>query len=345
VRRQINELTAWERERDNYTAYIAHLGTLMKFQPDPARRFSGSIQELVPPRSLGDANTLQDLQNYVVGPSPAGMVLDASGNLDEQRSFRRVNYFPLFAEQRVRNNPQSALSSKPIDFTALRLPNAEAGNEVYWLYGDNDHQLLIRTDDSGNIQAQPVSHLLQDVDGKVSFTDINWENGLPLHLFEDAELQIPSGANRSAWLSGWHSEHEWMQAIHLCKYSNGLIGITEELSPVPANVPGSPGMDPLLLRYERRRRELVQPDIELFASDHWNFNARNFNPGGNHGAFFRISTHSVWLMAGTGLPARDVTEPYDSLNFASTVLHLLGKTPPMPDRVVNLAGTTQADAR
>jgi hypothetical protein len=345
VRRHVNELAHWEQERDEYTAYIAHLRALMKFKPDAARRFSARVQELVPPRSLGDANTLYDLQNYVVGPEPAGMVLDTSGNLDEQRSFRTVNYFPLLAAQRVRNNPQAALSSKPIDFTALRLPDAQAGHETYWLYCDDDHQLLIRTDESGNIQLQPVSHLVQDADGKVDFTAISWKDGLPLHLFEDAELQIPSGTDRATWLSGWHREREWLEAINLCKYSNGVIGITEELSPVAANVPGTPGMDPVLVSYEQRRRELVQPDIEVFASDHWNFNARNFNPGGNHGAFFRISTHSVWLLAGAGVPAQDVTEPYDSLNFASTVLNLLGKTPPMPDRVVNLAASTQASAR
>jgi hypothetical protein len=91
-----------------------------------------------------------------------------------------------------------------------------------------------------------------------------------------------------------------------------------------------------LRRYEQRRRELVQADFHIFASDHWNFNVRFPNPGGNHGSFLRISTHSVWMMAGGGLPVRKVEEPYDSLNFASTILSLLGRTPPMPDRVVPL---------
>jgi hypothetical protein len=60
------------------------------------------------------------------------------------------------------------------------------------------------------------------------------------------------------------------------------------------------------------------------------------NPGGNHGSFFRISTHSVWMLAGPGIPATVVTEPYDSLNFASTMLSLAGHEAPMPDRVVTL---------
>jgi hypothetical protein len=80
----------------------------------------------------------------------------------------------------------------------------------------------------------------------------------------------------------------------------------------------------------------VQADFHVYASDHWNFNSRFPNPGGNHGSFFRISTHSVWMLSGAGIPARVVTEPYDSLNFGSTVLGLTGQKPPMPDRVVTL---------
>ena len=87
-----------------------------------------------------------------------------------------------------------------------------------------------------------------------------------------------------------------MEAVHRCKYSNGVIGITEELSPVQEK------------------------------ADHWNFNVRFPNPGGNHGSFFRISTHSVWMTAGAGVPVRELEEPYDSLNFASTVLTLTEHT-------------------
>ncbi len=302
--RQAQQLTDWQRERDTYTSYLAHVRALLAFHPDPYRPFSGKISDLIPEMSLGDPNTLYDLQNYIVGPGASGIVLDSAGRLDEERSFRRVNYFPLFAVQRVRNNPQPALSPKPIDFTALRLPAAGTADQSYWLYATDDDQLIIRTDASGNISAQPVSHLIQDADGRIQFTPQPWRAGLPLHLFEDPELKIPENADRATWLSAPHSEREWLQATHLCAYSNGIIGITEELSPIARYVPGTPGMNPLLLRYERRRRELVQPDLEIFAADHWNFNVRNFNPGGNHGGFFRISTHSVWMLAGAGVPTQ-----------------------------------------
>ena len=73
----------------------------------------------------------------------------------------------------------------------------------------------------------------------------------------------------------------------------------------------------------------AQSDLLILANNHWNFNVRSFNPGGNHGAFFRVSTHSTLLLAGgerTGLPrGLKIIEPYDGLSFAPTVLRLVGK--------------------
>jgi hypothetical protein len=67
----------------------------------------------------------------------------------------------------------------------------------------------------------------------------------------------------------------------------------------------------------------------IFANNHWNFDVRGFNPGGNHGSLFRISTHSTLMFAGgdnTGIPrGLAVTEPYDSLSVVPTVLALTGR--------------------
>jgi hypothetical protein len=209
-------------------------------------------------------------------------------------------------------------------------------DNAYWLYSDDSNQLVIKTDSQGRISALPAAGLTQDESGKVHWTDSAWHSGLPLALYEDAELHIPAGVDRSTWLSQPHTEREWMETVHHCRYSNGIIGIIEELSPVAANVPGPAGMSPVMLRYVRRQRELVQADFHVFAADHWNFNVRFPNPGGNHGAFFRISTHAVWMMAGEGIPVKHIAEPYDGLNFASTILPLIGRPAPMPERTVSL---------
>lgn len=339
LRRELNE---WEREAAAYKAYLTHLRALLAFRPDEGRRFSGNIAEFIPEMTLGDNNNVADLEHYVVGPSPAGLVVGEHGKLDEMRSFRYVNYFPLLLQQRALNNPQPQLSSNPIDFTAMALPDGRYSSDdatpqhAYWLYSGDDRELVILQDSAARLSVRPACNLVQNDDGKVKWMAQEWRSGLPLELFEDPELNIPAQEDRGDWLGGWHTEAEWFSAIYKCRYSNGVIGITEELSPVGANVPGPPGISPVLLHFEKRRRELVRADFHVFAADHWNFNVRFPNPGGNHGGFLRISTHSVWMMAGSGLASKQIKQPYDSLNFASTVLSLIGRTPPMPDRVVDL---------
>ncbi|HEX4169507.1 MAG TPA: hypothetical protein VHZ55_28935, partial [Bryobacteraceae bacterium] len=320
-----------------YSDYLSHLHALLAFEPDQFKRYTGKISELIPPFTLGDNNTYSDVQHYVVGPALNGLVTGADGQLDQEKSFHYVDYFALLSTQHVRNNPQSQLSSQPIDFTAIRLPDGSYGKDsnpqhAYLLYGDANHQLIIFEDDRYQIMLKPVRMITPGA----AWREVAWTENLPLRLWEDPQLRVPEGVDRAAWLSSWHSEGEWLAAIHKCRYSNGVIGITEELSPIAPNVPGPPGINSVLLRYERRRRELVQADFHVFAADHWNFNVRFPNPGGNHGSFLRISTQSVWMMAGAGMPVRKIEQPYDSLSFASTILNLLGRKPPMPDRVVDL---------
>lgn len=338
ARRLADQLSALRHEKADYSDYADHLRALLAFHADPRHPFKQRISDLIPRMSLGDNNTVADLQNYIAGPMPGGLVLDANGNLDEVQSFRRVNYFAVLSLQTVRNNPQPALSPHPIDFTTMRLPSgafAEAENS-YWLYKDEDSQLVILQRSDGSLSVRPVKFLKGERDGKIIWTPAEWRQNLPLQLFEDPELQMPPGHDRMAWLSAWHSEREWFDAIHRCKYSNGVISVTEQFSPVGPNVPGAPGESPLRVLYERHRRELVEPDFQVFAADHWNFNSRDVNPGGNHGSFLRISTHSVWMMSGSGIATRSIGTPYDSLNFASTILKLEGKPVPMPDRAVPL---------
>jgi hypothetical protein len=64
------------------------------------------------------------------------------------------------------------------------------------------------------------------------------------------------------------------------------------------------------------------------ANNHWNFDVRGFNPGGNHGSFFRISTHATLMFAGgekSRIPrGAAIEEPYDSLSLVPTVFAMLG---------------------
>ena len=192
ARRLADELQTWEREDTSYCAYQSRLRTLLALNPDPNHPLRENIRDLVPELSLGDRNSIHDLQHYVIGPSPDGLVVDAAGRLDSERSFRYLENFELLASQRVRNNPQPALSSKPIDFIAAALPDI-GSQHAYWLYGDEAHQLMILTDAEGNIAVRPIAHLHQGQEGNVSWSAQSWAPGFPLHLFEDPELQLPAG--------------------------------------------------------------------------------------------------------------------------------------------------------
>jgi hypothetical protein len=298
------ELDEWEGEAESYGAYLARLERLSAFEADSLSVLKRKISDLIPEMSLGDSNSKEQLRHYVAGPAQAGLQLKADGKLDEERSFRYVDYPRLLSKQHALNRPQAEVPDNPIDFVAMR-----SGPGVYWLYANEESQIEIFTDPAGRIRVKPVGG--------------EWRAGLPLALFEDRDLELPPGARRRDWLSEWHTEEEWFAAIHRTRYSNGVIGVIEEMSPVGANVPGRAGLDPILLRYERRRRELVQADLHIFAADHWNFNSRFPNPGGNHGSFLRISTHSVWMMAGGGVKPSHIEEPVDSLAFARVVLGLM----------------------
>ena len=161
---------------------------------------------------------------------------------------------------------------------------------------------------------------------------MRWQPGLPLHIFEDEQLAIPE-TDREAWLNEWHTDVEWLRALHKTDYSNGLIGLHEELVRHPIerlalDEPGITSDERLSRRLLKRQRESIETDLLLVANNHWNFDVRGFNPGGNHGSFFRISTHSTFMLAGgekTHLPRGTVVEePYDSLSFVPTMLALTG---------------------
>ena len=293
---------------------------------------------------MGEQNSINQLQNYVVGIGASGLVLDATGSLDMQRSFTRVNYFSLLENLKVLNNVQPGVSNQPVDFIATTIPVEGlkplpggldgVSSDVVWVYGGDDKQALIfaREDTPGqfSFRYQPIRNLRQDHEGRFIFEPIPWQAGLPLEIFEDPELSLLSG-KKEEWLTQWHTDLEWFHAVHKTRHSNGIIGLYEELGrhyvdPMSADLSAD---ERLMNRLVRRRRRMIETDFLVMANNHWNFDVRGFNPGGNHGSFFRASTHSTWMMAGgaeTGIPrGLAIEEPYDSLSFLPTMLALSGK--------------------
>ena len=321
AKRQIDRLERMRTEERGYADYVAAMKRLLALDPADFDPGKFNTADLIPHRSLGDPNSIRDLQHYVVGPSPAGMVVCDDGTLDRERSFQHIDYFSKLSAIQVRNNVQKDVGPRPVDFIAVGLKDS------VWLWRGPERQALISTrrGASGEMELRytPVAHLTQDESGELHYDRAEWAAGFPLELFEDPKLAVSR-----AWLNDWHTEREWLNAVHRTKYSNGIIGAVEALLSEPVADP-----------YLERKRELRRVDMIAFANDHWNFNVRGFNPGGNHGSFLQVSTHSVLLFAGggeTGIPrGLRVETPYDSLSFVPTILTLMGKREPaLPGPVI-----------
>jgi hypothetical protein len=352
ARRLAVQLDSWREQERSYSEYASSLAKLLALSPSDFNRHSLAASDLIPKRAMGDANSIHDLQNYIIGPGPSGLVLAPDGSLDIERSFQKVNYLPRLAALVVKNNVQEQVGSHPVDFIAVRIPRAAVAQDedAVWLYANDDHQVLIlsRHDPSGALELRylPVRRFEQDAVGKIHMETAELVAGLPLRIWEDPELAVPN-EDRSEWLTSWHSELDWLHAVHKTRYSNGILALHEQFS--NAGCPPATAVDASLIqRFQARRRRLAEPDFLIFASNHWNFNVRGFNPGGNHGSLLRIATHSVLMLAGgteTGVPRKLlIEEPYDSLSFVPTILDLMGlprETPALPGRPIRELLTTE----
>jgi hypothetical protein len=339
------QLDRWQVEQREYTEYARTLKNLLSLSSEGFLPSKVRIPDVIPKMAMGDRNTINELEHYVVGLGPNGVVLNTDGSLNVERSFVRVNYFSLLHGVSVRNNVQRGIANRPVDIIATRLPRElvlplisekDIDEDVIWVTAGPNRQalLLARRGSNGELSLHylPISGLTQDADGRLQFKQISWQAGLPLQIFEDPNLIVPV-SDRTAWLSQWHTDTEWLQALHKTHYSNGLVGLHEELArhPIEKLSIGDSSLSDdarLMKEFSRRKRELVEPDLLIVANDHWNFDVRGFNPGGNHGSFFRVSTHSVFMVAGgrnTGVPQSvSVETPYDSLSFVPTLLALTG---------------------
>ena len=338
------QLDRWQNERREYGEYASALQNLLSLSSEAFAPEKLKIPNVIPKMAMGERNSIYELQNYVVGLAPDGFALNDDGSLNIEKSFVQIDYFSLLQGITVRNNIQRGVANHPIDLIATRLSrdlvlplieDRDIDEDVIWVTAGANRQalLLSRHDADGvlSLRYVPISNLTQNANGRLQFKTISWQAGLPLQIFEDPNLNFP-GSDRTAWLTEWHTDSEWLQALHQTHYSNGLVGLHEELARHPleklstnANLTDQ---ERSMRNFARRKRELVEADLLIVANDHWNFDVRGFNPGGNHGSFFRIATHSIFMLAGgpkTNLPQGFIVDtPYDSLSFVPTLLAITG---------------------
>ncbi|MCA1558262.1 MAG: alkaline phosphatase family protein, partial [Acidobacteria bacterium] len=145
ARRNFARMDSWQSDQRDYILYLGTLKNLLALRRDSFDPSRLKIEDVIAKRSMGDHNTIYELQNYVVGPAPTGFALKADGSLDMERSFRRVDYFSLLQSVSVRNNVQQGISNRPIDFVAARIPREailpmlpqelQFSGDCIWVYG------------------------------------------------------------------------------------------------------------------------------------------------------------------------------------------------------------------
>ncbi len=347
ILRQKAYLERLEADWQAYSEFARTRAKLLALAPANFNLRNLQIAALIPKKSLGGPNSVYQLQNYVAGPGPDGMQLQPDGSLNWESSFVRLNYFESLQALQVRNNVQKEVDSRPVDFTAVRIPREALVQALdpdllpeqnpVWLYAGEDRQALVlfRHDARGGLVLRytPVAHLRQDEAGRIAFQRCDAQPDLPLRLWEDPQLLLPQGHSR-AWLEEWHTEQEWFQAIHRTRYTNALISLHEHFHSHAEEIlrPEEPGLsaeERLLRRFRLRQRRMVEPDLLVLARNYWNFNVRGFNPGGNHGSFFPLSTRATLMFSGgneTGIPrGLLIDQPYDTLSFVPTLLALTGQ--------------------
>lgn len=333
------------KEAKEHQEYLQTLSNLVSLRAENFNPAKLKIEDYIPKHSIGTRNSVYKMQNYVVGLSPNGLITDEKGSLDFEKSFRRINYFEYLDNQKVINNVQKEISNHPIDFVATSIPlrsiapflkeDLMPNCDPIWVYGGAEKQALIltRRDNDGKISIRylPIANLKQTENGNFEFQIRDWREGFPLKIFEDPNLNVTGDKN--SWLSEWHTEPEWLNAVHKTVYSNGIIGLTEQLIEQPIsyfedNKNAAPD-EKLIQRMMIRQRSLVRADLLVLANNHWNFDSVGFNPGGNHGSFFRVSTDSTFMLAGgsrTNIPrGLNIITPYDNLSFVPTILALMGR--------------------
>src|SRR5262249_8386301 len=148
------------------------------------------------------------------------------------------------------------------------LPDKGISDDVIWIDGGDGKQalLLSKTNANGelNLRYLPITNLTQDGNGRIKFSLAPWQPALPLKLLEDPQVVIPT-IDRAAWLSEWHTDVDWLRAVHRGQYSNGVIGLQEELArhPLESTSPDEPGLSEdqrLMRRFNKRQREIVEAD-------------------------------------------------------------------------------------
>src|SRR5207248_6977241 len=120
ARRICIKVKQWTELRAHYGDYIATVRRLMALKRDSFDPQKVKIEDQILKQSMGQRNSIHELQNYVVGIGKDGLVLNSDGSLNWDRTFVRINYLDLLHEQTRSEEHTSELQS-PYDLVCRLL--------------------------------------------------------------------------------------------------------------------------------------------------------------------------------------------------------------------------------
>ena len=314
-----------------------------------------SIPGLLPKKYFGPRNTLFQLSHYTLGlDDDLEWIEETVNNRGEPVP---MNYFDVISNFEVPNPPWS-YERNPFALILANAPLAEttrALRERGWLGDDAEldlalwlkstsrktteggQALVLRTTD-GRIRYLPVSNLVEDAAGRITFDPAGDRD--PLGLYSDPAFNAPDGLPAYLWLRSAHTYAEWVEATHATRYTIAplvFLDIGGHNSTKPMDNPeflrtltGFPNeaVRERYLRGLRWKYQAQQPDLLLWSSYLWNFSSKGFTAGGSHGGLPpHVAKTSLLLWGGDsyGLPAGGkITRPSTTLDLVPTFARFLG---------------------
>ncbi|HVQ40179.1 MAG TPA: alkaline phosphatase family protein, partial [Pyrinomonadaceae bacterium] len=89
------QLERWISQEKDYTEYARILANLLGLDQASFQPAKLKVEELIAKHAMGERNSIYELQNYLVGLGPGGLVLKPDSTIDFEKSFVRVDYFSL----------------------------------------------------------------------------------------------------------------------------------------------------------------------------------------------------------------------------------------------------------
>ena len=288
------------------------------------------ISRIIPKGYFGPANTLEQIQTYVVGWDA-----DPLAGPEGSAKFERVNY-PDFLGHFKLTNPNSYGDPTPIDFVCAGVPMDSIDvtgivrypRQVIWLRASGSRgQGLLVEDEEGRIAYTPIAGLRMGQGG--------------YSIEGDSQARDPFSFRPEALLR-LHTETEWAQLTEDSPYSALPVVLADlfrenYMVPLQSTDPGRlyPTLEPAeletfraALRYRFRRGN---PDFRVWLGRGWNANPNLPTPTGAHGGFAPIVTRVAFMVWG-GPNTRvkrgeSIDSGYYTRDVAPTLLDLLGKLP------------------